>query len=148
MEDSIQTVLSDVSRMLRRAFNERTREIGVTSPQWIVLNTLTMNEGTNQGGLADILGIEPITLCRILDRLQDAELIERRRDPADRRAWRLFITAKAKDLLEDLHPVGEEIMALALDGLSEAERDQFRDLLTRMRQNLSRRAEAPGTNEP
>jgi DNA-binding MarR family transcriptional regulator len=89
--------------------------------------------------VADLLDVEPITLCRMVDRLQEAELVERRRDPGDRRAWQLFLTPKARDLLEELRPLGEEVMAIALDGFSQAERDDLRQSLDRIRQNLARR---------
>ena len=99
MEETIGTVLAQVSRLLRRSFDERARGIGVTRPQWQVLSLLTFHAGINQGGLAEILEVEPITLGRMIDRLQDAQLVERRPDPADRRAWRLFLTEKGQSLL-------------------------------------------------
>lgn len=140
MEDNIGSMLADTSRLIRRAFDERARSIGVTRPQWQVLTTLKRNEGTHQGNLAEMLDTEPITLCRMIDRLQEADLIERRQDPSDRRAWRLFLTAKARQLLDDLQPLGREVMALALDGVTQEERDELRGLLDRIRQNLARRS--------
>jgi DNA-binding MarR family transcriptional regulator len=98
MEENIGTMVAQVARLMRRSFDERARKIGVTRPQWQVLSLLIRHEGINQGGLADILEVEPITLGRMIDRLQEAELVERRPDPADRRAWRLFITAKGHAL--------------------------------------------------
>ena len=139
MEDNIGTMLAEVSRMIRRAFNERAREIGVTRPQWLVLTTLRRHEGIKQGGLAEILDIEPITLCRILDRLQDAALVERRKDPSDRRAWRLFLTDKAQALLEQLKPLGAEVMELALGDISQQDCDQLRATLSQIHRNLARR---------
>ena len=62
-----------------------------------MLSVLRRHEGINQGGLAEILEVEPITVCRMVDRLQEAGLVERRPDPADRRSWRLHLTAKAQD---------------------------------------------------
>ena len=138
-------MLADVSRLMRRAFDERARSIGVTRPQWLVLTALRRNEGTNQGSLADLLDMEPITLCRMVDRLQEAELVERRQDPADRRAWRLYLTQKAHDLLKKLRPLGEQMIVQALDGISEAERDELRRSLDRIRQNLARRASETDT---
>jgi DNA-binding MarR family transcriptional regulator len=139
MEDNIGAMLADVSRLMRRSFDERARGIGVTRPQWQVLTVLGRHEGSKQAGVADLLDVEPITLCRMVDRLQEAELVERRRDPGDRRAWQLFLTPKARDLLEELRPLGEEVMAIALDGFSQAERDDLRQSLDRIRQNLARR---------
>lgn len=140
MEDNIGSMLADVSRLMRRAFDERARGIGVTRPQWQVLAALRRHEGINQGGLADLLDMEPISLCRMVDRLQEAELVERRQDPADRRAWRLFLTQKARDLLKKLRPLGEQMMVMALDGIPESERENLRRSLDRIRQNLSRRS--------
>ncbi|MET0588059.1 MAG: MarR family transcriptional regulator, partial [Novosphingobium sp.] len=77
MDDNIGTMLAQVARLLRRRFDERARGIGVTRPQWQVLTLLKRNEGINQGGLAEILEVEPITLGRMMDRLQDAELVVR-----------------------------------------------------------------------
>lgn len=140
MEDTIGSMLADVSRLIRRSFDERARGIGVTRPQWLVLTTLNRHEGKNQGSLAELLVMEPITLCRMVDRLQEADLVERRQDPTDRRAWQLFLTPKARELLKDLKPLGTEVMALALEGISEDERDHLRQSLDRIRQNLARRA--------
>lgn len=140
MEDTIGSMLADVSRLIRRSFDERARGIGVTRPQWMVLTTLNRHEGKNQGNLAELLVMEPITLCRMVDRLQEADLVERRQDPTDRRAWQLFLTPKARELLEDLRPLGKEVMRLALEGIPEDERENLRQSLDRIRQNLARRS--------
>ncbi len=138
MEDNIGAMLADTSRLIRRAFDERARSIGVTRPQWQVLTTLRRHEGSNQGSLAELLDVEPITLSRMLDRLQQARLVERRPDPADRRAWCLYLTPKGNALLKDLKPLGEQVVAMALEGMSPAERDDLRIKLDRIRGNLSR----------
>jgi DNA-binding MarR family transcriptional regulator len=132
-------MLADVSRLIRRSFDERARGIGVTRPQWLVLTMLNRHEGSNQGNLAELMVMEPITLCRMVDRLQEADLVERRQDPADRRAWLLFLTPKARELLTALKPLGTEVMAIALDGIPEEERESLRRALDRVRQNLARR---------
>jgi DNA-binding MarR family transcriptional regulator len=139
MEENIAAMLADTARLMRRAFDARAREIGVTRPQWQVLVTLRRHEGINQGGLADLLEVEPITVCRMVDRLQEAGLVERRPDPADRRSWRLHLTAKAEDLTGKLRPLAEEMLGDALAGVSDAERSAFVATLDRIRQNLSRR---------
>ena len=137
------SVISDVSRLMRRGFDARARGIGVTRPQWQVLTTLARNEGVNQGRLAELLDVEPITVCRMLDRLQDSDLVERRADPADRRSWRLFLTDKARDLLGELRPLAEAMLEDALDGIAESDRALLRETLERMRANLSRRPVEP-----
>jgi DNA-binding MarR family transcriptional regulator len=132
-------LLPDVARLLRRAFDERARSIGVTRPQWRVLITLDRNESINQGGLADLLEVEPITLCRMVDRLQEAGLVERRPSPADRRVWQLFLTDKSRPLLKQLRGVATELLEEAMAGISQAEQVQLDATLERVRANLSRR---------
>ena len=97
MSDSIGFLMADVSRLLRRVFDERARSIGVTRPQWRVLTVLARNEGINQNMLADRLEVEPITLSRMVDRMQDAGLVERRADPGDRRRAYIGLSAKGRD---------------------------------------------------
>ena len=139
MDENSGTMLAQVSRLLRRSFDARARGIGVTRPQWQVLSLLSFNAGINQGGLAELLEVEPITLGRMIDRLQDANLVERRPDPADRRAWRLFLTDKGQTLLDQLRPFALETYDIALEGIDEAERSLLMATLGRMRANLSRR---------
>jgi DNA-binding MarR family transcriptional regulator len=140
MDENIGTLLAQVSRLLRRSFDERARGIGVTRPQWQVLGLLKLHAGSNQGALAEMLEVEPITLGRMIDRLSEAELVERQADPADRRAWRIFLTDKGEDLLGQLRPFGRETIANALEGVAEADRAQLMATLERVRSNLSRKA--------
>lgn len=136
MSDSLGFLISDVSRHLRRNFDERARAIGVTRAQWRTLVTLSRNEGINQGGLADLLEVEPITLCRMVDRLAEAGLVERRRDPADRRAWRIHLTDAARPLLNQLRTIADEMLEQALAGISEARQAALVETLNDLRANL------------
>lgn len=137
MEDSLGWLISDTARLLRRRFDERARLIGATRPQWRALAMVARNEGINQGGLAERLEVEPITACRMIDRLEEAGLVERRRDPADRRAWQLFLTRKAKPMIDDLREIGNTLSVDALDGVAEQERAILFAALTAIRANLS-----------
>ncbi len=143
MEENLAALMADASRLMRRSFDARARSIGVTRPQWQVLTVLRRNEGINQGGLADILEVEPITVCRMIDRLQEAQLVERRPDPADRRSWRLFVTDKANALLQTLRPLADEMLEQALDGVADADRRVLRAALDRIRLNLAQRSPEP-----
>ena len=89
-------LLHDVARLLRKRFEQRARDLGLTRSQWQTLAYLNRNEGIHQSGLADILEIEPITLVRILDRLEERGLVERRRHPTDRRIWLLYLKDAAR----------------------------------------------------
>ncbi|MEQ8309362.1 MAG: MarR family transcriptional regulator [Sphingopyxis sp.] len=145
MTETIGFILNDTARLYRRAFNARVKDSGITALQWRLITYLKRHEGIRQGPLADLIEVEPITLSRMVDRLTEAELVERRADPADRRAWRLYLTPRAGTLLVGIRL---EIAALndeALEGLSAAERDQLGHLVERVRANLSRRV---GHKEP
>jgi DNA-binding MarR family transcriptional regulator len=139
MDDNVGSLMAQVSRLLRRSFDERARAIGVTRPQWQMLANLGRNPGIHQGGLADLLEVEPITAARMIDRLQEAGLVERRADPADRRTWRVHLTEKGTGLLDALQPSARETLDEALDGISPADQDQLLALLGQIRTNLSRR---------
>ena len=136
MSDSLGFLISDVSRLMRRRFDERARQVGATRAQWRTLTTLSRNEGLNQGALAELLEVEPITLCRMIDRLEESGLVERRRDPADRRAWQLFLTDKSKPILDDLRGMADDLFEQALVGMDPPTRDALTESLTRIRANL------------
>lgn len=142
MDENIGTMLAQVSRLMRRSFDERARAIGVTRPQSHVLAILARHEGINQGALAEILEVEPITAGRMIDRLQDGELVERRADPGDRRAWKLHLTPRGNELLDKLRPFALETYEVALDGIGETERAALMATLERIRANLSRKSPA------
>jgi DNA-binding MarR family transcriptional regulator len=130
-------LLSDTARLLRRRFDERARAHGATRAQWKALLGISLNEGINQGGLAERLEVEPITLCRMVDRMEEAGLVERRRDPADRRAWQLYLTDRAGPIIEELRVTGEDLTAQALRGFSPTQIDELSAALERIRDNLT-----------
>ena len=115
-------ILNDVARMLRTYADHKASQFGITRAQWVVLVRLDRFEGLKQAELAEMLDLQPITLTRLLDRLAECDLIERRPDPNDRRAKLLYLTPKAKPLLEQLGELGNELMATALAGV---EREQI-----------------------
>lgn len=140
-------VLNDVARLLRKRFEQRARSLGLTRAQWQVLAQLSKNEGIHQGGLADLLDIEPITLVRILDRLEANGFVERRRHPTDRRIWLLHLTPKAHPMLDLMREIGDATRQEALVDLSDAERHQLLTMLTTMKQNLLEACDRPITDE-
>ncbi len=129
-------LIGDISRLIRRTFDQRAKEIGVTRPQWRVLTWLKRHEGINQSALADKLELDAMTLCRMVDRLQDARLVERRPDPADRRAWQLFMTSKGWALSNQLEPIGEQLLQDALADMPDRDREHLQVLLELFRSNL------------
>ena len=135
-------LVHDISRMLRKRFDRRARDIGLTKSQWIVLAHLARHEGIHQGGLAEILELEPATLGRHLDRLEDTGWIERRPDPSDRRTWRLHLTGKAAPVLEKMGDLVEVTTQEALAGLDAGEQERLQSHLLIIRANLADRPEA------
>lgn len=129
--------IAETAHALRKAFDRRASALGVTRAQWKVLFRLTRFPGLRQVELADMLDVEPITLCRIVDRLEEAELVERQRDPEDRRAWRLQVTDKAKPLVERLKSLGSELVDEAFADIDRSELDQVRGVLARVRENVA-----------
>jgi MarR family transcriptional regulator for hemolysin len=131
-------LINDVARLLRTYANYRAAQFGITRAQWAVLVRVDREEGLNQSELADTLDLQPITLTRLLDKLCDSGLIERRPDPEDRRAKRLFLKPAARPLLEQLRVLGEETMAEALSGLDRSSIDQMIGELSTVKENLRR----------
>jgi len=111
--------LVESSRLLRNYIEHRAKGRGTTRAQWIVLFRLRQQEGLSQVDLADVLELQPISLVRLLDRLVEHGLLERRHDPRDRRANRLFLTASGRQLVDDLDSLRDAIAA-----------DVFRDIPT------------------
>ena len=95
--------IGETAHAVKRVFARRAAHLGITGAQAKVLLRLTRNPGLRQVELADILDIEPITLTRMIDRLEEAGYVERAADPADRRAWRLQLTDTAQPLVVKLN---------------------------------------------
>ena len=137
MRVNVAFLSSDVGRLFRKRFGVAARQFGVTGPQWRMMAAIQREPGTNQGALASWLEVEPITAGRMIDRLEKLELVERRDDPADRRRWRLYLTAKGEDLMQRMASCAQATLADAVTGFSDAEHAQVLALLDRVRTNLS-----------
>lgn len=138
-EDSVGFLITDVARLMRRAFAARLQGSGLTLAQARALIHVSRHEGVRQIELADLLEVQPITLARLLDQLADAGLVERRPDPEDRRAYRIFLRAAATPRLAAIEAVGAAIRAESLRALSRQESALVIASLRKMRQNLSSR---------
>jgi MarR family transcriptional regulator, transcriptional regulator for hemolysin len=131
-------ILNDVARLLRTYADYKAAQFGITRAQWAVLVRLERSEGLNQTELADMLDLQPITLTRLLDKLSDSGLIERRPDPGDRRAKRLFLTPAARPLLKRLAELGEETMTSTLAGIEHDGIEKMVSQLALVKENLRR----------
>lgn len=135
-DQSLGFYVNDIARLLRRNFNRRAQGLGLSQAQWRALAHLSRQEGINQVTLAESLEIQPITLARLIDRLQEAGLVARRPDPEDRRAVRLYLTAQAQDIIDRMWVLAAETRAEAMAGLSKESRKALIETLRRMKQNL------------
>lgn len=150
MDDALGThslgfLLADTARLLRKRFDQRAREIGLTRSQWQVLAYLARNEGINQASLADLLEVEPITLSRHIDKMEGAGWVERRPDPHDRRVRLLYLSPNAATVLDQMRGIGRCLLAEAMDGLPPDRTGQMIESLTHIRAVLSAR---PAIAEP
>jgi DNA-binding MarR family transcriptional regulator len=129
--------IAETATALRRAFDRRAVSLGVTRAQWRVLAKLSRTPGLRQVDLAEHLDMEAITLCRIVDRLAEAGLVERQADPLDRRAWKLVLTPKSKPLVRKLGALADDLAAEAFGGMATEQRDAVRTMLATIRDNVA-----------
>ena len=129
--------IAETATALRRAFDRRAVTLGVTRAQWRVLAKLSRWPGLRQVDLAEQLDMEAITLCRIVDRLAEAGLVERQPDPLDRRAWKLVLTAKSKPLVRKLGALADDLAEEAFKGMKPEQRDAVRTMLATIRDNVA-----------
>jgi DNA-binding MarR family transcriptional regulator len=135
---SIGHLISEGYRLMARIFNARARDQGLTQSQWQAVAMLAKCEGVKQAELAEMLQMQPISLARLIDRMEASGWVERRPDPRDRRVQQLFLTAKVEPVLDLMHETAAQTRELAMAGMSEAEREQLVALLIRFTANLRR----------
>jgi MarR family transcriptional regulator, transcriptional regulator for hemolysin len=127
----------EVARLFKKRFEQHARGSGLTRSRWQVLTYLDRNEGVNQSRLAGLLDVEPITLSRIVVKLQSFRLIERQPDPTDRRAWTLYLTPAAGPKLTEVRTLGDLTSSEALAGVSDADRLHLQKTLQTLKSNLT-----------
>ncbi len=130
-------LLLDAARLLRRRMEHEARDMPMTPAQLRILGRLLHNEGISQARLATMNDLEPMTLCRHVDRMETAGLVVRRPDPRDRRARRLYITPKGRSLIEPMRDRAAIVREQALQGLSEPERAALLGALEKVVANLA-----------
>jgi MarR family transcriptional regulator, transcriptional regulator for hemolysin len=129
-------LLKDVSRLYTRRFEKRAEALSLTLPQCKALAYLAQNEGVSQKRLAELTEIDPMSLVRILDRMEADGWVQRRSDPEDRRARSLAVTEKARPIVAHIWQLASETRNEAMAGLTTDERAQLLDLLEHVHENL------------
>jgi len=130
-------LIRDVYRLSAKRFEHNARELELTLPHCKVLSHLSRNQGISQARLAELTETDPMTLVRTLDRMQQDGWIERRPDPEDRRAHRLYLCEAAKPIVEHIWKIAALTRSEMLASLSATEREQLIDLLERIHGTLS-----------
>lgn len=137
--------LVESSRLLRNHIDHRAKGRGTTRAQWIVLFRLRQQEGLSQVDLAEVLELQPISLVRLLDRLVEHGLLERRNDPRDRRANRLFLTESGRQLVDDLDSLRDAIASDVLHEIPDSAIETSLQTLRDIKDRIKRLAEPSGT---
>lgn len=130
--------LHSAARLMKRNFDRRAKSHGLTSSRWQVLWILNKDQGMKQAELAERMDVAPISLTRQIDLLEAEGLVERRQDPQDRRCFRVFLTKAAEPVLKTLRSLAQDTRGQALAGISADEQRLLLNLLSRVRENLSR----------
>ena len=136
LERNIGFLLHDVSRLMRKEYNKRVRDLDLTRSQWRVIAHLYRTEGVTQTELAEILEIEPATLARLIDRLEAAEWVERRPCDKDRRAKRLFLTDRPAAVIDQIFDISDDLEQEVFRGFSAIEQMDFVNSLLVVKRNL------------
>jgi MarR family transcriptional regulator for hemolysin len=130
-------LIHDVARMTRVRFDQRARSRGMTRAQWVILARLERQPGLSQNEMASILEVEPISVGRLIDRLEARGLVERRADPADRRVRRLHLLPAAKPILDEITDQRDLLSTEVLEGIGHDERSRLVEAFLRMKCNLT-----------
>ena len=133
-------LLHDVARLLRVEVDKRARVNGMTRAQWAILIWLERQPGISQKELSEILEVEPITVARLIDRLEARGIVERRPDPRDRRIWRLHLLRPACDVLHEIDEQRADMRRIITAGISEASLETLTEALLRMKATLTQEA--------
>ena len=137
MENNIGYLLSDSGRLLRKTFDERVRDLGLTAVQARLMLSLVKFPDNNQAFYAERIEVEPITLTRIVDRMEEAGWVERVADPNDRRARLLHLTDKSREIVEPLRAIVNALVEDMAEGLTSREQNLLAELLGKISANLS-----------
>ncbi len=129
-------LLHDVARLLRVDADKRARQHGMTRAQWAILIWLKRQPGISQKELSEFLEVEPITVARLIDRLQARGMVERRPDPRDRRIWRLHLLPPAHDVLDDIDEQRADMTRIVTAGINKHSIEIMTEALMRMKATL------------
>jgi MarR family transcriptional regulator, transcriptional regulator for hemolysin len=137
LKNDLLLLLYDVARQMRTRADQMARQYGMTRAQWLILARLQRQPGLSQNELAAIAEVTPMTVARLIDRLEEQGLVERCPDPQDRRIWRLRVTRKAEPHIKHIERFRAEFRALMTKGVEPAALDSVVQSLRIMKNNLN-----------
>lgn len=146
-DSNIGFLVHDVARLMRTMYDRRMAPLGLTRSQWWVLNHLYFHEGISQTEFASLLDIEKATVGRLLDRLEAKGWVSRQNDPQDKRTKRVYLTDQVQPTLQIMRDMAAVTRDEAVRSLTKTERKQLRNMLKRMRDDLSEMTSVPSTSE-
>jgi len=129
-------LLHDVARLIRVEADKRARAHGMTRAQWVILVRVEGRPGLTQKELAEVMEVEPITVARLIDRMERRGIVERRPDPKDRRVWRVHLCPPARPLLVALHEARTALARMITSGLDPEAIEQLSETLLAMKATL------------
>ncbi len=135
-------LLHDVARLLRVDADKRARLHGMTRAQWAILIRVDRQPGLSQKELSELLEVEPITVARLIDRLEARGMVERRPDPRDRRIWRLHLLRPARDVLHEIDDQRADMTRMVTAGIDEDSIEIMTEALVRMKATLTQEVHA------
>ena len=135
--DRLGFLIHDAARLVRRTFEKRADRHGLSAAQWRLLVRVFKEEGVAQARLAELLEIEPISVSRLIDRMEQGGWIERRADAADRRVRTIYLTDSSRHVFEEMKGMANEVYDIALAGLDAETRRATINGLKAIIQNLS-----------
>lgn len=135
--DRLGFLIHDVQRLMRKRFETRASGLGLSSAQWRLMVRVAKEEGISQARLAELLEIEPISVSRLVDRMEEGGWIERRSDATDRRVRMIFPTAKASEAYAEIKSLAGEVYEQSLTGVSLEHRRVLIKALEAMAENLA-----------
>jgi MarR family transcriptional regulator for hemolysin len=128
--------IHEIARQMRTVFDRRVNHLGLTRSQWRVLSILRRRPGIRQTQLAEMMEVEPITLARLLDRMEHAGWVERSSDPSDRRANMVRLMPKVASILSEMQALSAQVRRESLKDFTQEEHDALLGYLRRMKHNV------------
>ena len=137
LDRSVGFILNRAARSMKRTLEARLSTFGITATQYVILAHLAKEDGLSQTKLGNRLYFDNPTVTGVIDRMERDGLVERRRDPRDRRVINIFLSDRAKGILSDINSIADEVNDRALDSCSARQKSELIDMLNTIWKNMN-----------